>query len=41
MALMKLVVFSEPRRDDFLQVKSHAQRSAIWPQTQLYGFQSR
>ena len=29
MLLMQLVIFAEPSRDDFLQVKSHAEWSAI------------
>src|SRR5437588_12788612 len=30
MAFVELVVLAQPRRDDFLQVKSHGQCSAIW-----------
>src|SRR4051812_37154587 len=30
-AFVELVIFSQPRRDDFFQVKSHGQWSAIWP----------
>src|SRR5205085_3906994 len=30
MAFVELVIFSQPCRDDFFQLKSHGQWSAIW-----------